>query len=64
MQHTAPADLPPRECAALLLACAFYRRHAPPGALVTLHDTLEERLWAAFPPALREATWNAIEERI
>src|SRR6185503_14826757 len=43
----APASpLSPHESAALLLACAFYRRHAPPDAALLPHDLLEERLRA------------------
>jgi hypothetical protein len=51
-----PAALTPAECASLLLACAFYRRHAPPGAPLVPHDLLEDRLRAALTPQLRTAT--------
>lgn len=53
--------LTPSECSTLLLACACYRQHAPPNAPLILSDTLEERLWAALPPALNAATTAAIQ---
>jgi hypothetical protein len=57
-----PAALTPAECASLLLACAFYRRHAPPGAPLVPHDLLEERLRAALTPQLRAATEPVLTE--
>ena len=58
----AAAALSPHESAALLLACAFYRRHAPPDAPLLPHGVLEERLRAELTPQLRAALDNALDE--
>lgn len=51
----APAGLSAAECATLLAACIFYRRHAPPDSPSVPTGPLEARLRAALPPALRPA---------
>jgi hypothetical protein len=69
-QEHAPAAPPPHgdsrlidgERAALLLACAHYRQHAPPGASLLPHAGLEERLHAGLPPQLQAAVTNALAE--
>lgn len=62
MPATAPLldALRPGDCAALLVACAFYRRHAPAGMPLTIDDTLEARLWNALPPSLHDAVETAL----
>jgi hypothetical protein len=50
----------PGDWAALLVACAFYRRHAPPQAPLIPHAELEARLAAQLPPVLRHATETAL----
>lgn len=61
-----PAAAPPLEglrpgdCAALLVACAFYRRHAPAGMPLTIDVTLESQLWSALSPPLRDAVEAAL----
>jgi len=55
-----PAEEHPGDWAALLVACAFYREHAPPGAPLIPHAELEARLAGLLPPALRQATEAAI----
>jgi hypothetical protein len=52
--------LRPGDCAALLVACAFYRRHAPAGMPLTIDATLETRLWSALTPPLRDAVEAAL----
>jgi len=51
----APAELKPGDAAALLAACAFYRRFAPAGAPLLPHAGLEQSLRARLTPALRAA---------
>lgn len=63
--HTAPptapaADVNPGDQAALLLACAFYRQHAPADAPLLPDALLEAQLRAGLPPPLREAADAAI----
>jgi hypothetical protein len=48
-------DLSAAHCAALLIASAFYRQHAPPDAPHLPHSDLDDRLRAALTPALRQA---------
>ncbi|MDW8215529.1 MAG: WYL domain-containing protein [Roseiflexaceae bacterium] len=55
-----PEGLRPGDCAALLVACAFYRRHAPVGMPLTIDETLESRLWSMLPPLLRDAVEAAL----
>jgi hypothetical protein len=55
-----PAELAPGDRAALLLACAFYRRHAPADAPLLLDDVGEQRLAAGLPPALKERVYASI----
>jgi hypothetical protein len=55
-----PPDLHPGDTAALLVACAFYRRAAPSNMPLRLDELVEQRLRAALPPALRAATDQAI----
>jgi hypothetical protein len=62
-----PASPPPdgftaSECAALLVACAFYRAHAPPGAPLLPHALLEQRLRGALPRRLQAATAQVLAE--
>lgn len=52
--------LRPGDCAALLVACAFYRRHAPAGMPLTIDATLESQLWSALSPPLRDAVEAAL----
>lgn len=52
--------LRPGDCAALLVACAFYRRHAPAGMPLTIDATLESQLWRALSPPLRDAVEAAL----
>jgi hypothetical protein len=56
------ADLGPGDYAALLVACAFYRQHAPPTAPLLPGDRLEERLRRALPRKLRLATEAALSD--
>jgi hypothetical protein len=56
----APAVEHPGDWAALLVACAFYREHAPPEAPLIPYAELEARLAGQLPPALRQATETAI----
>jgi hypothetical protein len=58
----APQELAPGECAALLLACAFYRTHAPPDGPLLVDDRLEQRLRSALSPRLRQTTDAALAE--
>jgi hypothetical protein len=53
-------DLSPGECAALLIACAFYRRHAPVDAPLLPHTGLEARLRADLTPQLQSAVDTAL----
>jgi hypothetical protein len=53
-------DLHPGDTAALLAACAFYRRAAPADVPLYLDELVEQRLRAALPSALRVATDQAI----
>jgi hypothetical protein len=55
-------DLSASECATLLLACTFYRQHAPDNAPLVPHDQLEARLRACLTPALRDAVDEAIHD--
>jgi len=55
-------DLLPGERAALLLACAYYRRYAPDDAPLPPSAILEERLRSGLPPVLREAVGKALEQ--
>lgn len=57
-----PDDLMPGERAALLLACAVYRQHAPPDAPLLLDDLVERRLAAGLPPRLRATVAHALEQ--
>jgi hypothetical protein len=52
----------PGDCAALALACAFYRQHAPPDAPLLPHDQLEGQLRRALPPALLTALDAAVAQ--
>jgi hypothetical protein len=52
---TPPQGFSPGECAALLEACAAYRRAAPPEALPPGIGQIEARLRAGLPPALRQS---------
>lgn len=65
-QHRARQAEPPiqhpGDCAALLVACAFYRRHAPADAPLLPHDDLEQRLRLALTPPLRQATEAALAD--
>jgi Predicted transcriptional regulator len=54
------APLAPGECAALLVACACYRRHAPEGLPLVIPATLEARLWQGVTPPLRAAVEAAL----
>ncbi|WP_041330807.1 WYL domain-containing protein [Roseiflexus castenholzii] len=56
-----PLDaLSPGDCAALLVACAFYRRHAPAGMPLIVDETLESALWRPLSPPLRDAVEEAL----
>lgn len=57
-----PTGLAPGDCAALLVACAFYRTHAPPTAPLLPDDGLTQRLDAALPPPLRQATARVLAD--
>jgi hypothetical protein len=59
-----PTGLTASECAALLVACAFYRAHAPAEAPLLPRDALEQRLRGALSPSLRTATTRALDELI
>lgn len=68
-EHAAPAprlpdgrSLSAAACAALLLACAFYRQYAPPDAPYVPPSDLEERLRAGLTPALRQAVTVALAD--
>jgi len=54
------APLAPGECAALLAACAYARRHAPEGLPLVIPATLEARLWQGLTPPLRAAVEAAL----
>jgi predicted DNA-binding transcriptional regulator YafY len=54
------APLAPGECAALLVACACYRRYAPEGLPLVITETLEARLWQGVTPPLRAAVEAAL----
>ena len=54
------SDLHPGERAALLVACAFYRAHAPADAPLLPHHDLEQRLRAALPTPLCAAVEQAL----
>jgi predicted DNA-binding transcriptional regulator YafY len=54
--------LKPGECAALLLACAFYRQRAPRDAPLVPHDAIEERLWTGLTPPLRATVERGLAE--
>lgn len=54
-----PRAWTPGECAALALACAFYRQHAPPDAPLLPHDQLEQQLCRGLPRPLRAALDDA-----
>jgi hypothetical protein len=55
-----PKQLSPGECAALLVACAYYQQHARPDTPLVPTEQVEARLRAALPPALRVATDQTI----
>ncbi|NWG19506.1 MAG: WYL domain-containing protein [Chloroflexi bacterium] len=57
---TPPDALSPGDCAALVMACAFYRRYAPGGMPLTVDDQLETRLRVTLPPPLRAAVDEAL----
>lgn len=52
--------LTPGECAALLVACAFYRERAPHGMPLLVDATLEARLWRMLPPPVRAGVEAAL----
>ena len=54
------APLAAGECAALLAACACYRRYAPEGLPLVMPATLEARLWRGLTPPLRAAVEAAL----
>jgi hypothetical protein len=54
------SELHPGEQAALLIACAFYRLHAPPDAPLAPGVDLERRLRASLPPTLNAAVDAAL----
>lgn len=54
-----PQALSPGDCAALLVACAFYRRYAPTGMLLTIDESLESSLWKMLSPPLRRVVEEA-----
>lgn len=55
------ADLTQGERAALLIACAHYRLHAPVDAPLLPHGQLEERLRAGLPPTLAATVDQALQ---
>lgn len=58
---TPPPDaFSPGDCAALAMACAFYRRYAPGDMPLTVDEQLETQLRAALPPPLRAALDEAV----
>lgn len=56
---SAPA-LAPGDCAALLVASAFYRRYGPADQPLRVHAETEQRLRASLSPALRTATETVV----
>ncbi|MGQ9549757.1 MAG: helix-turn-helix transcriptional regulator [Roseiflexus sp.] len=56
-----PGHLNPGDCAALLAACAFYRRYAPTDMPLVIHAELEARLRYALPPVLRQTLDETLE---
>jgi hypothetical protein len=59
-QTAVATTLHPGERAALLVACAFYRAHAPAYAPLLPHQDLEQRLFADLPLALRQSVEAAL----
>ncbi len=59
-----PTPLPdafsPGDCAALAMACAFYRRYGPGDMPLTVDEHLEMQLRASLPPPLRAALDEAV----
>lgn len=59
---TSAADLPPGTRAALLVACAFFRRHGPATTPLAPPEGLEQRLRGSLPPPLRAAADSALRD--
>lgn len=55
-----PDGLKPGDCAALLAACAFFRRYAPADMPLLLDDDLEAWLQRSLSPALRDTVESVI----
>lgn len=58
----AAADGSPGERAAMLVACTYYQRHAPPGAPLLPHAQLSARLRAGLSPQLCAAVDAALAD--
>jgi hypothetical protein len=57
-----PPAMMPGDAAALLVACAFYRRYAPTGAPLLPDHLVETQLRATLPPDLRTAVDAALTD--